>query len=72
MRWLPSFVKPFLIFVIGFALLAGGTLAEISMAGTYTTRSIFMTLRLLGLLLMIVSPMLIGLKFFARLDSKSK
>jgi len=72
MKWLPSFVKLFLLFITGFVLTIGATIAEIQSSGNYTINSILMTLGLLGLLLMIVSPLLIALKFFAQLDRKSK
>lgn len=72
MKWLPSFVKLFLVFVMGLALVLGGGIAEAFTAYSYTSSSIFIMLRLLGLLLMLVSPLLIGLKYFAQLDQKSK
>ncbi len=72
MKWLPSFVKLFLIFVAGFALLLGAGVVEMSYLGNYQLSSIFGWLRLVGLLLIVVSPILMGLKFFARLDSKVK
>ncbi len=72
MKWLPSFVKLFLTFVAGFVLQLGASIAEMESLGNPTRMSIFGGLRLLGLLLLVVSPVLMGLKFFARLDSKSK
>ncbi len=72
MKWLPSFVKLFLTFVAGFVLQLGASIAEMESLGNPTRMGIFGGLRLLGLLLLVVSPVLIGLKFFARLDSKSK
>jgi hypothetical protein len=70
MNWLPSFVKLFLLFVAGLVLSIGGTIVEMEFPGSYTLRSVFATLRLLGLLLMVVSPLLLALKFFAQLDKK--
>lgn len=72
MQWLPSFVKLFLLFVTGLVLSTGGGIAEMEYIGNYTMSSIFETLRLIGLLLMVVSPLLIALKFFAQLDRKAK
>ncbi|MGI4733816.1 MAG: hypothetical protein ACRYG7_01410 [Janthinobacterium lividum] len=72
MNWLPSFVKLFLLFVLGLVLSIGGTIAEMQFFGNYTVSSIFMILRLIGMLLMVVSPLLLALKFFAQLDQKSK
>ncbi len=71
MKWLPSFVKLFLLFVIGFALTIGGAIAEMQFPENYAIRSLFATLRLIGLLLMVLSPLLIALKFFAQVDRKS-
>jgi len=72
MNWLPSFIKLFLLFVAGLVFTIGGIIGEMQTFGTnYTLSSIFMTLRLLGLLLMVMSPLLIALKFFAQLDKKS-
>jgi uncharacterized membrane protein len=70
MNWLPSFVKLFMLFVAGFALLIGGILGEAVVDYSYTTSSILVVLRLVGTLLMVVSPLLIALKFFAQLDKK--
>ncbi|MBJ6142746.1 hypothetical protein [Hymenobacter sp. BT559] len=70
MNWLPSFVKLFLIFVAGLVLSVGGIIAEMESIGSYAFSSIGMALRLLGLLLMVVSPLLIALKFFAQMDKK--
>ena len=70
MKWIPSFVKLFLLFVVGFVLLLGAGIAEIQSIGNYGLSTFFMSLRLFGLLLL-VSPVLMSLKFFARLDQKS-
>jgi hypothetical protein len=72
MNWLPSFVKLFLLFIIGCVLTVGGAIAEMESFGNYTLASIFAALRLLGLLLLVGSPLLIGLKFFAQLDQRAK
>ncbi len=72
MQWLPSFVKLFLLFVTGLVLSTGGGMAQVGFLGNYTMSSIFGTLSLIGLLLMVVSPLLIALKFFAQLDRKSR
>jgi hypothetical protein len=71
MSWLPSFVKLFLLFVAGFVLSIGAALVGLELSDSYTIRSIFAILRLIGLLLMVVSPLLMALKFFAQLDKKS-
>ncbi|AMR28977.1 hypothetical protein A0257_18985 [Hymenobacter psoromatis] len=71
MKWLPSFVKLFLIFVTGLVLQLGGNIAQMSYLGNYRISGFFGWLSLLGLLLLVVSPVLMGLKFFARLDNKS-
>ncbi|MGI4822210.1 MAG: hypothetical protein ACRYFV_13450 [Janthinobacterium lividum] len=72
MTWLPSFVKLFLIFVAGVVLTVGSIIIEVTLDHSYTGSTIAVTLRLLGLALMLVSPMLIALKFFAQLDRKAK
>ena len=71
MNWLPSFVRLFLIFAAGLAMSIGSIIGEAFTSYSYTTSSIFVALRLLGLLLMIIGPILIALKFFAQLDKKS-
>jgi hypothetical protein len=71
MNWLPSFVKLFLLFVAGLVLSVGGAIVGMEFFGNYTLSSIFVILRLVGLVLMVVSPLLIALKFFAQLDKKS-
>ena len=72
MKWLPSFVKLFLTFVAGFVLQLGASIMQIESLGKHPLMEIFGGLQLLGLLLLVVSPVLMGLKFFARLDSKTK
>jgi hypothetical protein len=72
MNWLPSFVKLFLIFVAGFVLMAVGTVVSMEYLGNYTLSTVFGTLRLIGLAIVLVSPLLIALKFFAQLDRKSR
>ena len=72
MQWLPSFVKLFLVFVTGLVLSIGGGIAQVQFLGNYTMGSIAVTLILMGLLLMVASPLLIALKFFVQLDQKSK
>jgi hypothetical protein len=70
MNWLPSFVKLFLVFVAGLVLLIASIAGEAFVDYSYTTSSILVTLRLVGFLLMVASPLLIALKFFAQLDKK--
>jgi len=72
MTWLPSFVKLFLIFVAGLALIIGSITIDVTASYSYTISSIAATLRLLGLALLLISPILIALKFFAQLDRKAK
>jgi hypothetical protein len=72
MTWLPSFVKLFLIFVAGVVLNIGSIALEVTASYNYTISTIAVTLRLLGLALMLVSPILIALKFFAQLDRRAK
>ena len=72
MTWLPSYVKLFLLFIGGFVLTIVGIVLEVSLSHSYTTSSIAVSLRLLGLIIMVVSPLLIALKFFAQLDRKAK
>lgn len=72
MQWLPSFVRLFLVFVTGLVLSIGGGIAQTAHMGNYTMGSIFGTLSLLGLLLMVTSPLLIALKFFGQLDRKAR
>ncbi|WP_135318586.1 hypothetical protein [Hymenobacter sp. UV11] len=71
MKWLPSFVKLFLTFVAGAVLQLGAAMGEMENLGRPTLVNIFSLLRLLGLLMLVVSPVLMGVKFFARLDGKS-
>lgn len=72
MTWLPSFVKLFLIFVAGVILMFVGNIISLESFGNYTVRTIFGTLALVGLAMMLISPVFIGLKFFAQLDRKAK
>lgn len=72
MTWLPSFVKLFLIFIAGTVLLFVGNIISMENLDNYTLSSIFGIVRLLGLALMLVSPLLIALKFFAQLDRNAK
>lgn len=72
MTWLPFFVKLFLIFVAGFVLLFVGNVGSIESLGNHRLVTVFSILQISGLVLALVSPVLMGLKFFARLDSKYK
>ncbi|GAB3878924.1 hypothetical protein GCM10028824_41480 [Hymenobacter segetis] len=72
MPWLPSFVKLFLLFVTGLVLLLVGSIGELQLVDNGMLRNLFGALYLVGLLLMVGSPLLIGLKFFDRLDRKPK
>jgi hypothetical protein len=72
MTWLPSFVKLFLIFVAGIVLLFVGNIASMENIGNYTLSSVFSFVALTGMALMLISPVLMGLKFFARLDRKAE
>jgi len=72
MTWLPSFVKLFLIFVAGVILLFVGNVISLGGSDSYTVRNIFGIVRLVGLAMMLLSPVLIALKFFAQLDRKAK
>jgi hypothetical protein len=71
MSRLPSFVRLFFLFIAGLVLSIGGAVVEMQFFDNYTLRSIFAILRLAGLLLMVINPLLIALKFFAQLDKKS-
>jgi hypothetical protein len=71
MKWLPSFRNLFLVFILGLALFFGGTIGQISSTWNSTAFVVFQNVRLLGLLLMVIIPLLMGLKFFSRLDQKS-
>ncbi|SNC67062.1 hypothetical protein SAMN06265337_1822 [Hymenobacter gelipurpurascens] len=71
MKWLPSFVTLFLVFVAGLVLQVGSIFLSVNSFPTSPSFAWSMYLRLLGLLLMVVSPLLIMLKFFSRLDNKS-
>jgi hypothetical protein len=73
MKWLPSFVTLFLVFVAGLVLqvIGIGGLASVGPLPNSTGSEVFTYVRLLGLLLMFVSPLLIALKFFSRLDKKA-
>lgn len=72
MTWLPSYVKLFLVFVAGFVLMFVGAVSSVESFGNYTLSSIFMTLQFVGLAMILVSPVLMGLKFFAQLDRKNQ
>ncbi len=72
MTWLPSFVKLFLIFVAGVVLLFVGNILSMENIGNPTLSSIFGIARLVGLAMMLISPILIALKFFAQLDRRAK
>ena len=72
MTWLPSFVRLCLVFVAGVVLNVGSISTEVFFEDSYTAGTIAITLRLLGLALLLVSPMRIALKFFAQLDRKAK
>lgn len=63
MKWLPSFMKLFLTFVVGFVLQLGAGIAEMETLGKHPLMEIFGGLQLLGLLLLVVSPVLMGLNF---------
>jgi cytochrome c biogenesis protein CcdA len=71
MKWLPSFVKLFLFFVAGVVLMFVSSVISIESYGNYTVSSIFSILRLVGLVVVLVMPILIALKFFAQLDRKN-
>ncbi|WP_426060006.1 hypothetical protein [Hymenobacter sp. B1770] len=70
MTWLPSFVKLFLLFVAGLVLSLGGGIAQLQFMGNYTMGTLLMTLSLMGWVIVVVSPLLMALKFFAQLDRK--
>jgi hypothetical protein len=72
MAWLPSFVKLFLIFVAGAVLQFVGSIISMENISNYTLSSVFSIVALLGLAMMLVSPLLIALKFFAQLDRKTE
>ena len=72
MTWLPSFVKLFLIFIAGVILLFVGNVISLGGSGSYTVRSIFGIVRLVGLAMMLLSPIFIALKFFTQLDRRVK
>jgi hypothetical protein len=72
MTWLPSFVKLFLIFVAGVVLSFVSAIISVEYLDSYAMRSVFGYLRLIGLAMMLISPVLIALKFFAQLDRKVK
>ncbi|WP_135433922.1 hypothetical protein [Hymenobacter fodinae] len=61
----------FLIFVAGLVMQVGGILMNINTLPTSTSFALATYVRLLGLLLMVIGPLLIALKFFSRLDKKS-
>ncbi|GGG36310.1 hypothetical protein [Hymenobacter glacieicola] len=71
MKWLPSFVKLFSLFILGFVLQIAGSIGMIRGEVMSSDTGVFASVRLLGLLLMVVALLLIGLKFFSRLDQKS-
>ena len=74
MQWLPSFVKLFLFFVVGMVLFVGGSIGymQFMVLGKYSVSGLFQLLQLVGLFFMVGSPLLMALKFFARLDRNPK
>ena len=72
MTWLPSFVKLFLFFVTGGVLLFVGNVGSMENLGNYTVSSVYSIVALLGMAVMAISLLLMGLKFFAQLDSKPR
>lgn len=70
MTWLPSFVKLFLLFVAGTVLMFVSGMLSMEYLGNYTISSVFSVLQLVGLVIALVAPLLIALKFFAQLDRK--
>ena len=71
MKWLPSFTALFLLFVVGFVMSIVGSVGFVN-AGNYTLRSVLHLASLAGMVLMVVAPLLILLKFFVRLDRKDQ
>ncbi len=72
MKRLPSFTALFLLFVIGFVMWLLGSFGFISAIGNYTLASVFHLASMAGMLLMVVAPLLILLKFFVRLDREDQ
>ena len=74
MQWLPSFVKLFLFFVVGMMLFVVGSIGHMQfmVLGKYSVSGLFQLLQLVGWLFMVGSPLLMALKFFARLDRHLK
>ena len=73
MKWLPSFTTLFLLAVAGFIFYAGSTVWSFEHMGH---QSPFMyrlasAVRIIGLVLTVLAPLLILLKFFMRLDRKA-
>lgn len=73
MKWLPSFTMLFLLAVAGLILYMGSTIWSFEHMGQ---QSPFMyqligALAISGLVLTVLAPLLILLKFFMRLDSKA-
>ncbi|WBO85163.1 hypothetical protein [Hymenobacter yonginensis] len=71
MKWLPTFTKLFLLFVLGLILSVVGAIGFNMTLGNYTASSIFDLAKILGFVLTVLAPLLILLKFFMRLDSKA-
>jgi len=71
MTWLPSFSKLFLIFITSVVLLFVGNVGSMENLNNYTLSSLFGYVRLIGLAMLLLSPVLMGIKFFARLDRKA-
>gem|GEM_PF-2071571 len=72
MTWLPSYVKLFLLLIGGFVLQLGAGIAEMESMDRPILLNVFGYLRLFGLVLLVVSPLLIILKFFAQLDRRTE
>ncbi|MBT2556760.1 hypothetical protein J7E24_03115 [Hymenobacter sp. ISL-91] len=70
MKWLPSFVRLFMLLVLGLLLTFLGAMGSINHIGE-GSGTLYSFARILGLVLSVVAPLLILLKLFSRLDRKN-
>ena len=70
MKWLASYVRLFMLFFLGLLLTVLGSMGSINHSGA-VSGDLYAFSRIFGLVLSVLAPLLILLKFFARLDRKS-
>ncbi|NVO86468.1 hypothetical protein [Hymenobacter terrestris] len=71
MKWLPSFVRLFMLFILGLLLTFLGTMGFMNNLDG-DSGIMYGFARIFGLVLLALAPLLILLKLFARMDRKSE